>query len=331
MPAPPRTAPTLADVAARAGVHAATVSRVLSRPELVNTATRDRVAAAIDALGYVPNRAARQLAGGRTATLAMLVPDIANPFFAVVIQAAQRHAAEHDHLLVLADTEHRASSELAAATHLAPHVDGFVVCSSVARATDLLAATADRPCVLVNRRATGLASIVVDQAAVVDEAVAHLTALGHRRIALGRGPAAYWSSGQRERRARHHAELVPVGPVDPTFDGGSALLDATLDARASAVIAFNDMQAVGVLAAAVDRGMSVPTDLSVVGSDGIELSSMVTPKLTTVAAPLDALAASAVDALLAQLNGAPPTSAQLSPQLRVGGTTGPARPGARSR
>ena len=115
-----RTPVTLADVAAAADVHAATVSRALSRPDLVKAATLDRVNAAVEALGYVPNRAARQLAGGRTGMVAMLVPDITNPFFAAVVQAAQRRAERDGHLVVLADTGLRAAAEVDAVRSLRP-------------------------------------------------------------------------------------------------------------------------------------------------------------------------------------------------------------------
>lgn len=317
---------TLADVAAEAGVHAATVSRALSRPDLVNRTTRDRVEQAAERLGYVPNRAARQLAGGSTAALAVLVPDVANPYFAAVVQAAQRHAAAVGTLVLLVDTAGRAATEIDALRSLAPSIDGALACSPSAPTGRLREAAGGRPVVLVNRRARGLASVVVDQAAVATLAVDHLRALGHHRIGVVRGPASYWSSAQRAR-ALAGPGLVGLGPVEPTFAGGATALAHLLArpgrARVTAVAAFNDVQALGLLAAAADAGLAVPGDLSVTGSDGVPLAAMATPSLTTVAAPLDALGAAAVDAVRALAAGEAVTTRTLAPHLVVGASTRP--------
>lgn len=307
---------TLADVAAAADVHAATVSRALSRPELVNPSTLERVNAAIAELGYVPNRAARQLAGGRTAMLAMLVPDITNPFFAAIVQAAQRRAERDDHLVVLADTGLRASAEVDALRSLAPHVDAAIVCTPRSPAPPLLAVAAGRPVVLVNRATAGVASVVLDQRRVVALALDHLRGLGHERIALLRGPHGSWSARQRERGVGR-ADVVLVGPTDPTFDGGRAAFAEVRASGATGVIAFNDVMALGLVAAAASAGVAIPDELSIVGSDDIAMAAMATPALTTVAAPLDELATLAVDHALALVGGARPEQAAVQPRLVV--------------
>ncbi len=312
---------TLADVAAAADVHAATVSRALSRPDLVNGATLDRVNAAIDALGYVPNRAARQLAGGRTAMLAMLVPDITNPFFAAIVQAAQRRADRDDHLVVLADTGLRASAEVEAVRSLAPHVDAVIVCTPRSPAPPLLEVAAGRPLVLVNREAHDVASVVLDQRRIVALALAHLRGLGHERIALVRGPHGSWSARQRERGLGRDGVVV-VGPAAPTFDGGRAVFDDLRATGATAAIAFNDVMALGLLAAAADAGVAVPGRLSVVGSDDIAMAAMATPALTTVAAPLDELADLAVDQALRLVGGGPAEQVSVEPRLVERSSTG---------
>ena len=304
---------TLDDVARHAGVHASTVSRTLSRPDLVNARTLARVAAAIDQLGYVPNRAARQLAGGRTATVAMLVPDITNPFFSSVVQAAQRRAGAAGCLLLLADTAQDDGTELDAVRSLAPNVDGLVLCAPVAPTAELLQAAGDRVLVFVNRRARGVPSVVVDQAALVHLAATHLRDLGHRRIGAVRGPAGYWSSRQREHALAKLAAAAPPGPagldlvvldpVDPTFDGGRAVLPAVVASGATAVLAFNDVMALGLVAAAAAAGIDVPGRLSVVGADGVPFAAMTTPGLTTVGVDLEALGDRALEALLARIGG----------------------------
>lgn len=298
---------TLDDVAAHAGVHASTVSRTLSRPDLVNAKTLARVTAAIEQLGYVPNRAARQLAGGRTATVAMLVPDITNPFFSSVVQAAQRRAGAAGRLLLLADTAQDARTELDAVRSLAPNVDGLVLCAPVARTADLLRVARDRPLVFVNRRARGVSSVVVDQHEIVELAIGHLRVLGHRRIAAIRGPVGYWSSRQREQALdRLGRELIVLDPAEPTFDGGQAALAPVVDTGATAVVAFNDVQALGLVAAAVAEGIDVPGRLSVVGADGVPFAAMTTSGLTTVAVDLGAVGDLAITDLLARIEGGEP-------------------------
>jgi len=321
-----RRAITLADVAAAAKVHPATVSRALSRPDLVRDETCARVEAAVERLGYVPNRAARQLAGGRTATLAILVPDIANPFFARIVQAAQRRATAADHLVVLADTAQSPAVELDSIRSLAPHVDGIVACSPVAQVGALRRAAGDRPLVFVNRRSAGGPSVVVDQDLVVTLAVEHLRALGHVRPVVVPGPAGYWSSRRRARQVACLGDVSTTGPAEPTFDGGRRALAAVVGSGATGVVAFNDVLALGLVAAATAAGIAVPGELSVVGSDDVPFAAMATPALTTVAAPLDELAATAIEVVLALVGGtAAPGPITIRPHLVVRDSTAPPR------
>lgn len=331
---------TLADVADVAGVHVATVSRAVSRPELVGATTLARVERAIDELGYVPNRAARQLAGGPSASVAVLVPDITNPFFSAIVQAAQRTAASSSTLVLLADTAQNPTTELEALNSLAPNVDGVVLCSPVAAPRQILGVLGDRPVVFVNRRARGIASVVVDQGAIVTLAVDHLTSLGHRRIVVVDGPTGYWSSTQRLRRlaaidGRGSVEIVRVGPTEPTFDGGTSVFDEVVARDATAVVAFNDVMALGLLSAAVERGIAVPHDLSIVGVDGVDLAHMSTPGLTTVAVDLDHVGREAVESIEALVRDrSAVTVRSISPTVIVRGSTGPIPsrgPGAGSR
>lgn len=317
----PDRAPTLADVALASGVHASTVSRVLSRPEVVDPATRARVAAEVARLGYVPNRAARRLAGGRTSAVGLLVPDITNPFFAITVQAAQRRAAEGGALVLLADTARDPATECDAVRSLAAEVDGLVLCSPVAGTAALREAAGGRSLAFVNRRARGVASVVVDQEGVVDLAVGHLRDLGHRRVGVGLGPPGYWSSG---RRAAHLGRLgpgiVPLGPTPPTFEGGRALLAPARAAGVTAVAAFNDQAALGLVAEAAAQGVTVPGELSVVGVDGVPTGAMTTPALTTVAVDLEELGRTAVDLLA---GGAGPGRRTVAPHVVVRSSTTP--------
>ena len=303
--APDRRVPTLADVARHAGVHPATVSRTLSRPELVAPATRAAVLAAVEALGFEPNLPARQLARGRTDAIGVVVPDITNPYFAAIVRAVQRSAHDLDLAVLIADTDGDPAAEARALATLARQVDGIVAVTPTSEPD------AGRvPVVQVNRRSRRTPSVVVDQRAVVDLALDHLAALGHRRIAVVRGPGTYWSAARRDRAVEQRAErtprpklrLDPIGPVPPTFAGGVDAFAAATQ-RSTAVVAFNDLQAAGLVVAAHRAGVAVPDACSVIGSDGLDIAAMTAPGLTTVAAPLDALGDIAVEQLGALLRG----------------------------
>ena len=295
---------TLADVAVEAGVHPSTVSRVLSRPQLIGEPTRTAVHAAIHKLGYTPNRAARQLAGGRIGAIGVLVPDITNPFFAHVVRSVQQGCRRNGLTMLLADTDQREADELSEARALAGSVDGFVACSPVAATQQWLQVVGTAPLVFVNRRANGVASVALDQQAIIELGVTHLRAAGHRSIAVVRGPHSYWSSRERDRVVRRLPGLVTYGPVRPDFEAGIALATVLMRSNVTGVLAFNDVQALGIVAGYRAAGRSVPRDLSVVGSDDIADAAMSDPPLTTVAAPVQQLGDAAFDLLARLLAGA---------------------------
>lgn len=321
--------PTLHDVARRAGVHPATVSRALSRPDMVAPGTRAAVLDAVAAVGFVPNRSARQLVSGRTDAIGVVVPDITNPYFAAIVQAIGADARHDDLAVLIADTGADPAEERRALTTLSRQVDGLIVLTPV---TDLSAAT--RPVVQVNRQRRDVVSVVVDQDAIVRTAVDHLTGLGHTHVAVVRGPSAYWSATRRDRAVERltasgpstpRIDLLP--PTPATFDGGRAAYDALRRSGATAVVAFNDLQAAGLLVAAHEAGRAVPESLSVVGSDGLALATMTSPPLTTVAAPLDELGRTARRRLVDLLAQAPgPRVTTLRPALVVRATTAPPAP-----
>lgn len=298
-----RDAVTLADVAVEAGVHPSTVSRVLSRPQLIGEPTRLAVHAAIDKLGYAPNRAARHLAGGRIGAVGVLVPDITNPFFAQVVRAVQRGCRANGQTMLLADTDQRAADELTEARALADSVDAFVVCSPVATTEQWLRIVDNAPVVFVNRRAKGVASVALDQEAIVELGVTHLRSAGHRSIGVARGPQPYWSSRARDRAIRRLPDLVELGPVTPDHEGGVALAADLIESKVTGVVAFNDVQALGIVAGYRAAGLTVPHDLSIVGSDDIAAAAISDPPLTTVAAPVDQLGEAAFDLATQLLDG----------------------------
>ncbi len=315
---------TILDVAERAGVHAATVSRTINAPEKVAPETRRRVEAAVQDLGFVPNRAARGLITGRTGNVAVIVPDITNPHFAALVRSVERSARTADLQVLLVDTGEHPDEEVRAATTLAHDVDGFIVVSP-RRLHRALGALGSSPAVFVNRPVREHASILLRTAPAVADALHHLVSLGHRRLAYLGGPGGSWAAGERRTAVRRTSratgmEVVEVTVAEPTFEAAAAVVDRVVGSGASATLAFNDQMALGVIAGLTARGLSVPDDVSVVGFDDVPMAAMVAPALTTISLPTGEVGAVAV----AMLREGPSTR-ELFGELVVRHSTAPAR------
>ena len=319
------------DVARAAGVSVATVSRSFGVPDTVAKATRERVLAAASELHYEPNRAARGLITGRTGNIGVIVPDLGNPYFHAVLKGTQARARQADYAVFVADTQESATEEEALINAMRKQVDGIVLCSSRLPTAKLESLDSRPTVVLLNRRVPGSASVVLDSADGMKQAVRHLAELGHRRCVFVSGPRRSWSNQQRQRGLRAAAraqgiEYEILGPVAPQFDSGVSAADEVLATGATAVLAYNDLVAVGIIGRLAELGVRVPERLSVVGFDDIPLAAMVTPPLTTVSLPTVAAGESAVEVLLEglQSSGAVPPSARTLPAtLAVRATTGP--------
>jgi len=322
---------TIKDVARVAAVSPSTVCRALSTPGMVRTATRERVERAVAELGYSPNRAARSLITGRTGTLGLIVPDLGNPFFPGVVKGIQARAREADHAVFLADTDEDPAAEIQLVRTLAKQVDGIVLCSPRMDERELRALAAEIPLVMLNRRVGRIPAVTFANGDGMRQAVTHLTALGHRRIAYVAGPRASWSNRERLRGLRAAtagagAELVELRGVQPRFDGGVAAADPVLATGVTAVIAYNDVIALGLLSRFNARGTAVPAAISVIGFDDIALAAMVHPSLTTVGLPMESCGRAGVDLLLGLLQNKErfaTTRRELGTQLMVRASTGP--------
>lgn len=310
-----------------AGVSTATVTRALSSPEVVRPATRERVREVAASLGYHPNRAARGLITGRTGNLGLLVPDLANPFFPSIVKGVQGRAHEADHAVFLADTDEDPAAEAGLVRKLAKQVDGMVLCSPRMAEAELRELAAEVPTVLVYRRIPGVPSVTAEFLDGMRQAVSHLVALSHKKIAYVAGPRSSWANRERVRSLRavtrkSEVELTEFGNVAPQFHGGVSVADSVLASNVTAVIAYNDLVALGLLHRFAARGVSVPGDISVLGFDDIPLAEMVHPALTTVALPKEEAGQAGVDLLL---DRKPAVRRELPTQLMVRGSTGPAR------
>ncbi|GAA1867632.1 LacI family DNA-binding transcriptional regulator [Asanoa iriomotensis] len=320
---------TIRDVARESGVHISTVSRTFSAPHLVNPETRSRVLACAEHLGYRPNRAARALITGRTHNIGLIVADIANPFFPPLIKAAESQARQRDYHIFVTDTNEDASVEEDLVRALAKQVDGVLLCSPRMSNSLIEQLSREVPLVVVNRQLTGLPTVVMDVAQGARLAVDHLSRLGHRHLALVSGPRGSWTSREIRRSAMSaarasDAELTVIGPNQPTEDGGMAVAEQIVRSGVTAVLAYNDLMAIGLIEGLSVHGRRVPEDISVVGIDDIALSRLTRPKLTTVATPTAAAGRAAVDMLLAHGDDRRTTAqVTLQTELVIRDSTGP--------
>jgi LacI family transcriptional regulator, galactose operon repressor len=317
---------TIRDVAAAAGVSTATVSRVLSgnRPSEDDIATRVRAAAA--ELNFRPNPSAQGLRRP-VAAVGVVVPDLANPYFAEVLQGINQAAEGTGRRMVVADAREDPDEEVRLVHDLTRWASGIVLCSPRMSARQLadLAASIDRPLVSVNRPAPGRPAVLIDFAAGIRDICAHLRELGHEHVAYLGGPVRSWSDGERRRALRMEArrglriDFLPCGSGIPD---GLAATDAAVATGATAVIAFSDHVALGVLMRTAERGLRIPQDLSLTGFDDIPASRVAGPGLTTVTVDKPGLGRTAHELLN---SGADGRRIRVPTALVVRGSTGPAR------
>jgi LacI family transcriptional regulator len=308
----------LSDVAARAGVHPATVSRALGERtrHMVNAATAERVLAAARKLGHTPNPIARSLKTNRSFTVAVLLPDLTNPLFPPMVRGIEDVLGEAGFTAVIANTDNHPDRALAALEAMRSRQADGCIAATATRDDGLLAEAArDIPMVLINRRVLSHAipAVVADDRSGVRQAVEHLAALGHERIAHVAGPQ--WLATGADRHQAFvealegvgldsHPELICFGEGF-TEEQGAASLAALLDAghEFTALVAGNDLMALGCYDALAERGLRCPADYSVVGFNDMPFADKFNPPLTTVRIPHHEMGRRAAALLLERLAG----------------------------
>ncbi|HGL4258506.1 LacI family DNA-binding transcriptional regulator [Burkholderia dolosa] len=334
---------TLDEVARRAGVTAATVSNVLRNRGRVGEATRAKVLAAVHALGYRPHLAARALAEGRAPTVALMVSSIANPFYPEFALAVERAVRRNGQFLIVCNTNDDPSQGRAYLDQIAGTVSEGILVTNASHLPDLLEVTRRGvPVVLCmwerpEAPPDGLPCVAVDFRDAGRIATRHLLELGHKRIGAivggcegGVQAARYDGFVDVMREAGLDASIVAAEP--DSIEGGLRAAGRLLDARPdlTALLATNDLPAIGALHAAADRGRRVPDDLSIVGITDIQLARDTRPTLTTVAIPTAEAADLAVDLLNAlreaggRIDDALRMRVASPPRLVVRGTSGAA-------
>ena len=301
---------TIYDVARHTGVSPSTVSRALNKPGRINKVTEKRIRDAAADLGYRLNPMARALHTGRTDTLALVVTDITNPVYFELIRGAERVAASKDSTLILAESQESPALERASVEKLQPAVDGVVLVGSRMSDEDIRDLADIKPLVLVNRAVDGILSVVPDITPGMDELLDHLDALGHHSIGYLSGPTTSWINTLRwsalfDRAVQRGMSIVELGPSHPTREGGAEMLARVRAAAVTAVVAYNDLMAMGLLRACQNAGIPVPQMLSIVGFDDIFGADLTSPTLTTVRSPMRELGERAVHILLTDVHGSP--------------------------
>lgn len=327
--------PTIADVARQAGVSPATVSRYLvGKP----VRTERAIARAIEELRFRPNHVARSLKSGRTAHLALVVPDVTNPFFAAVVKGAESISRQAGYTMGLYNTDESRELEAQIVLDLPGRVDGVILAPAAEdTAGHKQLAEAGVPVVFLDREVLPVGqcdTVVVDNLGGARDAADHLVGLGHRRIGLISGPEE--STPGRERTQGFVAALeswnVPPAGVHVVCggfheDGGyqAMLRLLALPEPPTAVFATNNLMTFGALRALRDMAIAVPAQLSIIGFDDHPLAPLLSPALTVVHRPMEEQGVLAMRLLLQRLRGTQPGEASrivLATRLVVRGSTG---------
>ena len=329
---------TISDVALAAGVSTATVSNVLNKTGRVGIATQRQVLSTVKRLGYVRDVHARRLASQNHRTLGIIFSDIENPFFPEVVKGFERRAAELGYDAILSDTNYDPRRTREAAEQMMEHrARGVAIMTSEVGSRLVHELTRKKIAVTFLDIASVrnyVSRLSIDYASGIEQVVKHLFELGHRRIAFVAGRPGLKSNIARLEAYESSMKALGLqpGPVfqgDLRFDGGlqAGLAVSTLPQKPTAVMAINDLTAVGVMKGLLTSGLRIPDDISVTGFDNTRLAEYSNPTLTTVDVHREALGQIAADALHELSTSANPKGKQyeIRAELVIGESSGPAR------
>ncbi|PYI51798.1 LacI family DNA-binding transcriptional regulator [Paenibacillus flagellatus] len=302
---------TIYDIAKAAGVSIATVSKVINETGRISADTRERVHEIMKELDYQPSVVASALTGKSTFSIGLLIPDLANPFFAELARSVEDRGQELGFNLVMCSTDNNPKKEASYVTLLKQkRVDGIIIATGLSDETILKGLIDQKiPLAFVAR---DMPSVVSDSVLIDDFmggylGASHLVSLGHRRIAILSDDLAQRSGSERIRGYRHALEEAGIA-FEPDYvaesasspDAGKRRTFELLDSEKppTAIFAFNDLLAIGVVQAAKERRLSIPWDLSVVGFDNTILAGIVDPPLTSVSQPIPDIGRQVMDVLI---------------------------------
>ena len=317
---------TMADVAREAGVSLQTVSRAINNKGVINEETKKAILEIADRMGFRPSGIARSLATKRTTTIGLIVTDITNPFFSEIARGVEDVAYSLSYNVFLCNTGEDVAREQTALNSLfEKQVDGLILCSSRLEEADLVKRIKEfGHVILINRRleepADGIATITIDDAWGAEIAVTHFISRGHKKIVLLAGPQRSWSgknrllgfqSGLRKNGLEPDPELILY--CEPDIQCGFQTTSQLLRKRSdvTAILAYNDLVAVGALQACQNLKRPVPDKIAIIGCDDIPLASLVTPPLSTIRVSKQDIGAAAMRTLITIMEGKDPTSSQI--------------------
>ncbi|MFN3309913.1 MAG: LacI family DNA-binding transcriptional regulator [Anaerolineales bacterium] len=319
---------TIRDVANRAGVSQSTVSHVLNKTRVVEEATRQKVLKAVEELGYRPSQVARSLISKRTKTAGLLISDVSNPFYPDVILGVEEIAFTEDYSIFLCNTNYDLERGLKLVQSLVDKsVDGILFMSSSMSLQMVQEAVENQiHAVVLDWEDSNLqemaSTITINFESGIQQAVRHLVEGGHQRIAHISGPLSLWTAQVRKQCFLKALEQNGLDPQQATIIEGDLRIEGgrkafeqlwQLNPRPSAVVAANDLMALGFVWAARNSGLELPKDLSVVGLDDIDLASKVSPSLSTIALPRREIGKMAMQMLLEMIrNGKEAKKSQIT-------------------
>lgn len=323
------------DIAKRAGVSPSTVSRALEDHPRIGAETRKRIQELAREMNYVPSTVAKSLATNKTWTIGIVLATISDPFMGRVVEGVEQAAIETGFNVFVSTSQNDLQREVAVVEALQKRrVDGIIVMAShLFDRSPRILDSSKVPVVFINEQNPGqnMHFVTIDDVGGARLAVEHLIAFGHRRIGYVSIFNRPQSNQHRFKGYRDALEAAGIA-VDPAFicsshsiedhaSAGEASLEPLLAAGVTAAFCYNDTTAIGLLAACHRRGVSVPSDLSIVGFDDIDMAQYVTPQLTTMRQPRFELGKSAMHMMLALLSGQEPENSILPTGLVVRQTT----------
>lgn len=308
------------EIAKRAKVSTATVSRAINRVPTVNPALAKRVWSVIEELGYYPNTQARALVSGRSRIFGLIISEITNPFFPEIVQVFETIAVQHRYEILLTSTGNDPKRmESSVRRMIERRVEGVAIMTfgmEEVLLEDLKLRQVPLVFVDVGPPRPRVSNIRIDYLHGIRQAVQHLAALRHEKIAFITGPLRLKSSVARKQAFLRSMQEIGLA-TDPqliiegdhTVEGGMAAFSRLLEGptRPTAVVCSNDLTAIGVMRKSHDAGIAIPRDLSVIGFDDIHLAQFVIPPLTSIQMSQPELARLAFNALLAEVNRETPS------------------------
>jgi LacI family transcriptional regulator len=332
---------SIREVAREAGVSTATVSHVINNTRYVSEEVRARVVAAVERCGYYPNAHARSLASGRSQIIGLVISDIANPFFPELVKSIETAAFERGYDVMLSNTNYDPERTSHYVRRFIERKVAGVVLMTSELDTALVGELARRDVSVVfldlGRPGVRMSNLCVNYDAGIEEAISHLVSLGHRRVAFIGGPVSLPSAQKRLEAfrgslRRHLPDAPPlVFHGDFKLEGGRRAAYEIMAGRErpTAVVAANDMMALGAMGEFRAAGLDIPGDVSIVGFDDIAFASLTEPQLTTVCLPRIELGRRAVEAVLAAVSHPDQQGVEIHVQtyLVIRRSTAPARSG----